>query len=126
MSRTFGGRSALSLERESALEMLTSNPKWVVVEDTDNVHCILNAGDLKAFLDEREDIVEGIELLRIPGERMDIVSIDSRATVQEAQDALSSADAEACIVRRLTAPMIRPVVGVITQADIAQYRKVME
>ena len=97
-----------------------------MIEDSDQVHCILNAGDLKAFLEEREDIDENIDLIRLPGERMDVVSVDSRATVQEAQDALTAAGAEACIVRRLTAPLIRPVVGIITRADIAQYRQVIE
>ncbi len=125
MNRDFA-RSAALVTREEVQQTLSNNPKWVVVEDVEHIRCILNAGDLKAFLDERQDLEEGIDLMRLPADRKDVVSIDSRATVQEAQDALSAAGAEACIVRRLTAPMIRPVVGVITQAEIASYRKVME
>ena len=125
MNREFS-RSELAVSREAATKTLAANPTWVVVEDADRVHCILNAGDLRAFLDERDDLEDGIELLRLPGERKDVVEIDSRATVQEAQEALSAGSAEACIVRRLTAPMIRPVVGIITKDDISRYRQVIE
>ncbi len=125
MNREFV-RTSPTIDRAEALKLLEKAPSWIVVEDQEQVHSLLNGLDLRAFLEEREDIVDGIDLLRLPGERLDVISVESRATVQEAQEALSDSSAEACIVRRLTAPMIRPIIGVITPADIARYRKVIE
>ena len=90
---------------------------------------MLNATDLLVYLngncanddaepDQEEQI---IDLMRIPGQRLDVSDIDYRATVSEAQHALR--DSEAVCVRRVTAPMIATVLGVITQQDIDNYRE---
>ncbi|MEZ5596794.1 MAG: chloride channel protein [Pseudomonadales bacterium] len=115
-------RTAPQVTRIEARRLLENKPRWVVLEDTENVHCILNAADLAAFLETQPERSDTINLLRIPGQRFDVVAIDARATVQEAQQAIAESSAEACLVRRLTAPMIRPVVGIITEEEINGYR----
>ncbi|MCP5181970.1 MAG: chloride channel protein [Pseudomonadales bacterium] len=115
-------RTAPQVTRSEARRLLENKPRWVVLEDTENVHCILNAADLAAFLETQPERSDTINLLRIPGQRFDVVAIDARATVQEAQQAIAESSAEACLVRRLTAPMIRPVVGIITEEEINGYR----
>ena len=65
-----------------------------------------------------------MNLLEIPGQRLDVVDVNSRATVQEAQETLNSTDAEALCVRRVTAPMIATVLGIVTQDDIDNFREV--
>ena len=64
-----------------------------------------------------------VALLEIPGLRLDVVNIDLRATILEAHSTLREAAAEALCVRRITAPLIESVLGVITQEDIDSYRE---
>jgi len=65
---------------------------------------------------------EEIRLLSIPGLRMDTAEIDYKATLAEAHERLRASGHEALCVYRQRAPMIRSVVGVITQVDIDNYR----
>ncbi len=84
----------------------------------------MNANDLAAYLEEHDPDQPQIDLLQIPAMRKDVVSLDSRATVEQAQQTLANADAEALWVRRISTPMIDAVLGVITQEDIDNYRDV--
>ena len=107
-------------EAESALE---GNPRWVLVEDADGeVKTALSATDLRLFLDDKQGEIDAVHLLELPGMRKDTASIDVRATLFEAQQILRNGSAEALCVRRSSAPMIAPIVGVITQDDIDNYR----
>ncbi|MEZ5561208.1 MAG: chloride channel protein [Pseudomonadales bacterium] len=109
--------------RADALSALSGNPRWIVIETgPGDVRSVLSASDLLAYLDEH-GIAEEIALLKIPGMRLDAGNVDMRATVQEAQDILRGSGPEALCVRRTSAPMISSVVGVITQADIDNYRE---
>ncbi len=56
--------------------------------------------------------------------RKDIASVDARVTLLEAQAALKSSGAEAVCVRRTSAPLIAPVLGVVTKEQIDSYREV--
>ena len=116
-----------------ARKALGQKPRWIVVEKTPGrIRCVLNATDLLVFLNdeyaqqpgsgpepETEDQI--IDLMKIPGQRRDVANIDYRATLAEAQHALR--DSEAVCVRRVTAPMIATVLGIITQQDIDNYRE---
>lgn len=116
-----------------ARKALGLKPRWIVVEKTPGrIRCVLNATDLLVFLnDEYAQPTESdpepgkeeqiIDLMKIPGQRRDVANIDYRATLAEAQHALR--DSEAVCVRRVTAPMIATVLGVITQQDIDNYRE---
>ncbi len=108
---------------EEARQALKTSPRWIVVEIAPgDIRCVLNGIDLAAYLEEHDPTDAQIDLLQIPGMRKDVVSLDSRATIEEAQQALGHADAEALCVRRTTAPMIESVLGVVTQEDIDNYR----
>lgn len=63
-----------------------------------------------------------IELLKIPGQREDVVSVDIRATLQEALDALNQQGVRALCVRRTSMPLVAPIMGVMTREDINNYR----
>jgi CIC family chloride channel protein len=114
-------------EGQAALE---SQPRWIAVEtDPGEVRCVLNATDLKVFLESRQMETERMEeeqppidLLEIPGGRLDVASLDYRATVAQAQEILTELDAEAVCIRRTTAPMIDSVLGIVTQQDIDNFR----
>ncbi len=105
-------------------EILDKKPNWLVIEDEDSMlTAVLNPSDLAAFVEDRElGPDEDIRLLRIPGQRMDVTTIGSEATVMQVQERLEATQAEACCVTRTTAPMINPVVGVVTRRHIENYR----
>ncbi len=110
-----------------ARQALEHRPRWIVVESTPGKEdCVLNANDLAAYLEEFESDSEPsqIDLLRIPAMRKDVVSLDLRATVEEAQQRLGQVKAEALCVRPNSDHGIDPVVGVITQEDINNYRDI--
>jgi len=123
MDRSFT-RASHKVSAAQAREILEKNPNWIVVDDEDSMlTAVLNPADLGAFLAERDfDEEEEIRLLRIPGQRMDVSTIGAEATVMQVQQVFDKTGTEACCVIRTTAPMIAPVVGVVTQRDIENYR----
>ncbi|MEM8767280.1 MAG: chloride channel protein [Pseudomonadota bacterium] len=64
-----------------------------------------------------------VDLLEIPGQRLDAANLDHRANLAEAQTALNEPQIEVLCVRRTAAPMIESVIGIITQQDIDSYRE---
>ncbi len=125
-------RSFLRLDANISLAdaqvALKQQTNWIVVNDDDSngVRAVLNPGDLAAFIEEREDMDADINLLQLPGQRMDVTTISSQATVMQVQQALTRTQVEACCVTRTTAPMITPVVGIVTQNHIDNYRNLTE
>ncbi len=123
---------------------LAGKPRWIVVETAPGeIRCVLSASDLMVYLEdqdarsaetnsevvdasdneEEDEQPEEVCLLDIPGERKDVVNVDIRATIEQAQQALRDVEAEALCVRRVAAPLIESVLGVITQEDINSYRE---
>jgi CIC family chloride channel protein len=115
---------------------LRRRPRWIVVEESSNeAHCLLNPTDLHAYVTDlvaaAEDVSQDgdqlpesseIQLLKIPGQREDVVNIDIRATLAEALEQLNNSDAQALCVRRTSIPLVAPIMGVLTRADINNYR----
>ena len=64
---------------------------------------------------------DAIDLLEIPGLRMDVALVDQRATLQEARERIEQSGMEALCITRTSAPMIATVVGVLTRQDIDDY-----
>ncbi|MEJ2088024.1 MAG: chloride channel protein [Gammaproteobacteria bacterium] len=116
---------------DEARMALSKQPRWIAVEtDPGQIHCVLNATDLRVHLESLDTEVEDserdgealIDLLEIPGARLDVANVDYRATLAEAQTVLTERGTEALCIRRTTAPMIESVIGVVTQQDIDNYR----
>ncbi len=53
--------------------------------------------------------------------RKDVDAIDIRATLQQALDQLRATGVEALCVTRSAAPLITPIVGIVTREDIDRY-----
>lgn len=130
-------------EAEAAMR---DQPIWVVVEsEPGEIRCVLRAADLGVHLESEseptesaepdrltegspqdqalsKDAARSLDLMEIPGLRLDVANLDYRATLAEAQDVLSELGTEALCIRRTTAPMIETVLGVVTQQDIDNYR----
>ena len=56
-----------------------------------------------------------IDLLAIPGERLQLQSIAVQANLQEAWNLFEQTSAEALVVERMTAPGIKRVYGIVTR-----------
>ncbi len=142
-------RLPVECTRDDAEVAMRTQPIWVVVESNPgDVRCVLRATDLRAHLesesgvdqearpdstaadsqqnetlhDDNEKAAATLDLMEIPGLRLDVANLDYRATLAEAQEVLSELKTEALCIRRTTAPMIETVLGVITQQDIDNYR----
>jgi hypothetical protein len=124
MERQFA-RLDEAVDRAAAVAALERQPKWIVVESArGQLRSILNAADLRRFLQSEEAPRmedDRIELMQVPGLREDVSTIDVQATVHEALEELDRTGAEALCVRRTTAPMIAPVVGVLTREEIERF-----
>ena len=96
---------------------------WVVIEAPDGApRCVLYASDLNVFIDQHHKDSEGpVHLMEIPGMRKDVDVIDTRATLQQALDQLRATGVEALCVTRSAAPLITPIVGIVTREDIDRY-----
>ena len=127
MDRSFA-RLPTVISRDRAVEVVAAQTRWILVDrsDDDTVRAALNTADLAAFLDERGAHEEEIHLLELPGQRIDVTFADSQATALEVQKALSDSQAEACCIQRTTAPLIKPIVGIVTQSHIENYRNHVE
>ncbi len=116
-------RLPLQCSTAEAEDAMKERPLWIVVEsEPGEVRCVLRGADLGAYLETEHDEDEPVNLLELPGLRLDVASLDYRATLAEAQIALREPGTEALCIRRTTAPMIETVLGVITQQDIDNYR----
>jgi len=96
---------------------LAEQPLWILVREADRADMLLAAVDLVRARKElpQED---GYDLIELPGERLQVTTVDMRATLQEAQDRLLQTGAEAVYVISQTVPGIPRVLGVLTPEDI--------
>jgi CIC family chloride channel protein len=112
---------------ERAAEVLAATPHWIVVDDEEGkMRALLNPSDLNAFMQARAQDEQKIKLLEIPGQRMDVTTMNAQATVAQVQAKMTKTQTEACCVTRTTAPLIAPVIGVVTQNHIDNYRNTAE
>lgn len=127
MDRSFV-RLAIETDRQGCTDALHGAPRWILCQDLEGeIRSLLDASDLQAYLEapeaEGDAPQDAINLLKIPGMRKDIAEVNDRATLHQAQELLAQSGAEAVCVRRQSAPLIRPVIGVLTQAQINNYRE---
>ncbi|MDG2277198.1 MAG: chloride channel protein [Pseudomonadales bacterium] len=127
MDRSFV-RLPSSIPLARAGEVIESGVRWILVEnnENDNIRAALNSADLAAFVHERDTEEKEVHLLELPGERMDVTTIDALATAAQVQDALLAAHVEACVVTRTTAPLITPITGIVTRRHLDNYRNFVE
>jgi chloride channel protein, CIC family len=96
---------------------LAEQPLWILVREGDRADMLLAAVDLVRARKELPD-EDGYDLIELPGERLQVTTVDMRATLQEAQDKLMQTGAEAVCVISQTVPGIPRVLGVLTPEDI--------
>ncbi len=107
-----------------ALEARRAQPRWIVVEDTRGPRYIFPALDLAHHLDtidgdQRAERGATIDLDAIPATRLEAQSIDVRATLYEAWEALKKPTIEALCVRRGSS--YPAILGILTREDVARF-----
>lgn len=127
---------------EEARDALKREPRWIVIDCETGPDYVLAAADLQRHLEtsaegaseppeselEVQDVpdldeatVLLIDLMAIPGLRKDVVLVQFQATLHEAMSRLEETGREAVCVTRTAAPMITPIIGVLTREDIEKY-----
>ncbi len=116
------------IARREAAEALQAQPRWIVVEDGGAPLYVMKAEYLRHCIDgfdggQQDSEGARVNLKMIPGERMDVASIDFRSTMYEAWNALKDSKIGALCVRRTTAPMIATTLGVLTREDVVRFAR---
>lgn len=123
MERSFARLDA-NTSIANARTAMSEEPRWIVIARDGAPAAVLNAADLAREVEAQAEAgADGaeIDLLEIPGIRMDVALIDHRATLQEARERIEQTGVEALCITRTTAPMIASVAGILTRQDIDDY-----
>ncbi|WP_251358239.1 chloride channel protein [Kangiella sp. TOML190] len=121
--------------------LLKDNPRWVLVKEQDQIMSLMVASDLARYLlelapasedadsgDENNEATEQeggaieeakeehlIDLMKIPANRQDVISINLQATLEETFDKMEQRKITAAYVYRLTADDQERIYGVLTR-----------
>ncbi|PIE40904.1 MAG: chloride channel protein [Gammaproteobacteria bacterium] len=126
MERSFK-RSEQKLAYEDALTFIDQKPSWILIEDNGVPKKLLHAVDLVSFMqnkETKEKIPKVIDLMHMPASRLDVVPVLMSATLKEALDAMDKHSVDAVYVRRMNAPNIYRIFGVLTRQDIERFYKI--
>jgi CIC family chloride channel protein len=105
--------------RERIATALTNEPRWILVQDSNEPVSLMPAADLARYIQESNDETgQELDLLDIPATRLELTGIDFQSTLQEAASILNNSDAEALFIIRRTIPGINRVHGILTRAEI--------
>ncbi len=120
---------------ERARVILEARPTWLLIHRQNDQRkadsepgkspMALLAADMARALEEHDqagvDQDGNIDLLEIPGKRLELAPIDLQATLSEAFARLDDQRVDALYVRHITAPMMHRVSGIITRDAIENY-----
>lgn len=118
------------LSREEATAILAEQPLWLLIDQNSIPAQVMPASALANYL--KEDTAIGdepaaakqtneIDLYEIPAPRDNLTPVLLSATLHEALDAMNKAGVDAAYVRRMSAPGIYRVFGLIQREDIERY-----
>ena len=115
-------RSDAMIDPDRAVALLEERPVWIVINGGKSPAALLRAVDLASYLDREDDAgdedKQTIDLMDIPGKRLEIHSVHIRATLLEAREILDQTSVEALYVQRQTAPGIHHIYGILTREMI--------
>lgn len=109
--------------------LMENSPHWLLVDKGDKPVALMPMADLARFIkskdelpvEERPEEDETFNVLSIPADRKDLTEIELYSSLKEAYDLLNEKKVEAVYVKRMTAPMINRIYGVLTRKDIERY-----
>lgn len=123
MDRSFANIPTL-VERSEAEQRLAKSPRWLVITPAQGDPWLMPAADLAAQLKQpATDPQAPMDMLELPGRRYRLALVHLQQSLAEAWEILQQDQAEALLVRRMTAPGIWHLYGVLTREQIeAAYR----
>ncbi|MCB1774871.1 MAG: chloride channel protein [Gammaproteobacteria bacterium] len=109
-----------------AQEILAQNPSFLVIDRSDAGMLVMPAVELARHVETAElyDPTEAIDLLSIPAQRLDAATIELQANLHEAWEAFREHGVGALVVRRMTAPGIYRLYGVLTPGRVEKTYRV--
>ncbi|TVZ40018.1 H+/Cl- antiporter ClcA [Alteromonadaceae bacterium 2753L.S.0a.02] len=122
-------RCTQKLPIEAANSLLQSNPMWMVFEHEER-NIALRAADLAMALerlreisddDTEQEISNELDLLEIPGRRLNIIAIEDTANLIQALEVFKNTGADGLYVRNAHSPNRGNMQGIITLAAIENY-----
>ena len=118
MDRSFA-RVAAMLSSEQAGRVLEDGPRYLLIDVPDGQQILMPAVDLARHLQALQAETEkAIDLAAIPAARLQLAPIELQASLQEAWMVFEEHAAEALVVRRMTAPGIHHVYGILTRDSV--------
>ncbi|AKH22277.1 chloride channel protein [Sedimenticola thiotaurini] len=106
------------ISHDKAEALLQDEPEWLLIQGDEQPVSLMPALDLLRYLkSDAGGALNELDLLEIPGRRIDVAPIYLQATLQEALEKLNGG-AEALYVERMTAPGIRRIYGVLTREQL--------
>jgi hypothetical protein len=116
MNRSFA-RVPRSLVVARARQILADAPTYLLVESDGAPPALMPAIELARFIESRDagfEDDEAIDLLAMPAKRLEVETIGLQANLQEARAAFAEHAVDALVVRRMTAPGIFRIYGILT------------
>lgn len=113
MARRFE-RVSPRIAPERAQEILSRGTEWLLVDEEGRPAVAMRAIDLASHRKAAPGEGGELDLLAIPGKRLQVLPVNLQATLHEAYEILERGGAEALYVERVTAPGIRRVYGILT------------
>lgn len=127
MKRNFK-RTDYKITLSEANEILARQPNWLLLEKQGTPSHYMPAADLALHvsnIEQPEDDADfentPINLLEIPANREDVTPVLLSATLQEALDAMDQNQVNAVYVRRMSAPNIYRIFGIVRKQDIETF-----
>ncbi|MBB3190074.1 chloride channel protein [Halomonas cerina] len=119
-------RTSRMVTREQASALLEAKPVWVVIQRAtdDQPTLALKAADLARWMlehEEDDEKTEPLDLLEIPGQRLDMAPIHLQATLSEAFARLNDKAVDALYVEHGYRPKQKRISGIITRDAIERY-----
>lgn len=114
------------LDRVAVERVLAAGPVYLVMRDPDGRDTIMPAAELARYVATQAPSEQDadVDLLDIPARRLDAAPIELQANLDEAADILRQSNVDALIVRRMTAPGIHRLYGVLTAERVENaYRR---
>lgn len=112
---------------ETLQQLMSQQPRWLIVQHENKPISIMPAIDLATLLSDTDTLQEYInqdnrvDMLAIPAERKEVGCLYIQATLQEALDKLEQDNVEVLCIQNTAAPLINPVIGILSRDDINNF-----
>ncbi|MFK8027628.1 MAG: chloride channel protein [Gammaproteobacteria bacterium] len=103
-----------------ALGALENNPQWICIQDGHVPMAIIRGVDLIQYLEHENNGEDDIDLMKIPAKRLQISSIDLRATLAKARETFIEDTPEALCVTHWNRNAPRYIYGILTREQFEQ------